>query len=52
VWLVNLNDQTIEVYRDPNFTCYGSKTVLRSGDQATPKAFPDVAVEVTELFKR
>jgi len=52
VWIVNLNDATIEVYREPNFTGYGSKTVLRAGDQAKPMAFPDVAVDVAELLKR
>ena len=28
VWIVNLPDATIEVYRDPHFTGYASKTVL------------------------
>jgi hypothetical protein len=49
---VNLNELSVEVYREPNFTGYGSKTVLRAGDQAKPQAFPDVAVGVAELLKR
>ena len=36
VWIVNLNDATIEVYREPNFTGYGCRTVLRAGGQARP----------------
>ena len=52
VWIVNLNNATIEVHREPNFTGYGSKTVLRAGDQAKPLAFADVAVDVAELLKR
>lgn len=52
VWLVNLNDETIEIYREPHFTGYGNKTVLRAGDDARPLAFPDVAVNVAELLKR
>ena len=52
VWIVNLNETTIEVYHEPNFTGYGRKTVLRAGDQAKPKAFPDVVVDVAELLKR
>jgi Uma2 family endonuclease len=52
VWLVNLNDETIEIYREPHFTGYGNKTVLRAGDNARPLAFPDVAVNVAELLKR
>jgi Uma2 family endonuclease len=52
VWIVNLNDETIEVYRHPHFDGYGSKTVLAAGDTARPQAFPDVAVDVGELLKR
>lgn len=52
VWIVNLNEETIEVYREPHFTGYGSKAVLRTGDQAHALAFPDVSVSVAELFKR
>jgi len=51
VWIVNLADLTVEVYREPHFTGYGAKTVLRAGDKATPQAFPDVAVDVAELLK-
>jgi len=52
VWIVNLNDATIEVYGEPHFTGYGSKTMLRAGDTVTPLAFPDAAVDVAELLKR
>ena len=52
VWIVNLIDQTVEVYHEPHFTGYGAKTILRAGDQAAPQAFTDVTVDVTELLKR
>lgn len=52
VWIVNLREESIEVYREPHFTGYGSKTILRAGDQANPQAFSDVAVDVAELLKR
>ena len=52
VWIVNLNELTVEVYREPNFAGYGSKTVLRAGQQAKPLMFPDAAVDVAELLKR
>ena len=52
VWIVNLIDATIEVYRGPHFTGYASRTVLRPGDQAVPHTFPDAAVNVAELLKR
>lgn len=52
VWIVNLPDQTVEVYREPHFTGYNSKTVLRASDKASPPAFPDAIVDVAELLKR
>jgi len=52
VWIVNLNELTVEIYREPNFAGYASKTILRAGDQASPQAFPDAAVDVAELLKR
>lgn len=52
VWIVNLNDLTIEVHREPHFTGYGARIVLREGDTAAPLAFPDAAVDVGELLRR
>ena len=52
IWIVNLNEQTIEVYRQPHFAGYGSKTILCAGDKASPQAFPDVSLDVAELLKR
>jgi len=50
VWLLNLPAKTIEVYREPHFTGYGSSKILRAGDKASPLAFSDVEVDVAELF--
>ena len=52
VWIVNLNDATIEVYREPHFAGYGSKTISRAGNEIAPLAFPDATVDVAELLKR
>jgi Uma2 family endonuclease len=52
VWIINLADLTIEVYREPHFTGYGSKTILRAGEKVSPQAFPDVIVDVAELMQR
>jgi Uma2 family endonuclease len=52
VWIVNLIDLTVEIYREPHFTGYEKKTVLRAGDKAIPAAFPNVAVDVAELLRK
>jgi Uma2 family endonuclease len=52
VWIVNLNELTIEVYRQPRFSGYSSKVVLQAGDKASPQRFPDAKVDVAELLKR
>jgi len=52
VWIVNLNDQTIGVYREPHFAGYGSKAILHAGDQASPARFPDVTIDVAALLQR
>ena len=51
VWIVNLTDLTVEVYRQPHFTGFALKTVLRPGEQAAPLVFPDAGVSVAELLK-
>lgn len=52
VWLVNLPEQIIEVYREPHYVGYATKQVLRVGDEARLQAFPDVAIEVQSLLRQ
>ncbi len=52
VWIVNLVEETIEVYREPNLTGYGSRQVLSHRDTARVAAFPEVAVDIGELLRR
>ena len=52
LWIVNLQELTIEVYREPHFTDYENKAILRAGDKAVPSAFPDVEIDVAELLRR
>ena len=52
VWIVNLNDQTVEMYREPHLSGYAGKSVLSPGDIAQPLAFPDLTVNVSELVRR
>jgi Uma2 family endonuclease len=52
VWIVNLPKQSIEVYREPRPENYGFKSVLGIGDVASPEAFPDIGIDVAELFRK
>ena len=50
VWIVNLQERVLEVYRGPHFTGYSSITLLRAGDSARPLAFPDANVKVADVL--
>jgi len=52
VWILNLVERTLEIYREPNFTGYSVRQILRPGEQVQLIAFPDVAIEVASLFGR
>ena len=52
VWIINLPEHKIEVYREPHYLGYASKSVLREKDQARPQAFPDVAIDVQSLLRQ
>jgi Uma2 family endonuclease len=51
-WIIILVDSTIEVYREPHSIGYGSKTILRIGDQAKSQAFTEVAIDLARLFRQ
>ena len=50
VWIVNLVDEQIEVYRGPTGGEYAVRTTHRRGDTLVPVALPDVAVRVEEIL--
>jgi len=50
VWLIDLQEQAVEVYREPHVTGYSSVNILRAADKAFLLAFPGVAVDLSELF--
>lgn len=52
VWIINLQELVIEVYREPHFTGYEQKTICREGDKASPAEFPDVKVDVDKLLQK
>jgi Uma2 family endonuclease len=51
VWIVNLPEKAIEIYRQPHFQGYGWSQSVRPGESAQPQSFPDVEVFVAELLR-
>ena len=49
VWLVDLASGAVEVHRDPMPGRYGSVEVARAGSQVSPRAFPDLTVQVSDV---
>ena len=49
VWILNVPQRQLEVYRQPNYLRYESKEIIREGDFA-PAAFPDALINITELL--
>jgi hypothetical protein len=52
VWIVNLDERTLEVYREPHYTGYAQIQVLRAGDTVAPALFPDAVIAVADLLRR
>lgn len=51
-WVVNLQEQQVQIYRDPHYTGYARTVVLKPGEIASPAAFPDVQVDIAALLHR
>jgi Uma2 family endonuclease len=51
VWIVNLVNGTLEVYREPHSAGYANSRILHEGDSAAPARFPDAVIEVAKLLR-
>jgi Uma2 family endonuclease len=51
VWIVNLAEGALEVYREPHFTGYANNQILHEGDFISPALFPDAIIEVAKLLQ-
>lgn len=49
-WVLNLVDRELVVFRSPKGGDYRERATYRSGDRVAPEAWPDVVIEVRELF--
>jgi Uma2 family endonuclease len=48
--LVNLNNNTIENYRQPSYDGYQNRETLHSGEILPLNAFPEIEISVSDLF--
>lgn len=51
VWLVNLRGGAIEVFRAPGVQGYARVTRIERGQRIAPLAFPDLVLQLDELFR-
>ena len=49
-WLVDLEQETITVYRDPSVDGYRAARVFRRGEQIAPAAFPDRPIAAASIL--
>lgn len=49
-WLMNLNDNCIEVYCQPHGDCYGEKTTLRVGDSVTLSQLEQISISIADIL--
>ena len=52
VWIVNLVDDQVEIYREPAFGRYSVTATASKEETISPVAFPDLQISVGELLKR
>jgi Uma2 family endonuclease len=50
LWIVNLNEQCVEVYRHPQANTYTHMQIFHRGEVLSLLAFPDVAIAVDDLL--
>jgi len=50
VWIENLSDNELLVYRNPTGETYAVSITLHRGDSVSPVAFPDVVFRIEELL--
>jgi Uma2 family endonuclease len=49
-WLIDLNTDTVTMYRGPGHDGYATSRIVRRGEHVAPAAFPDLAVAVDAML--
>jgi len=50
VWIEDLRNEVLLVYRDPSEDNYSTFLTLHRGESIAPRAFPDVMIEIEDLL--
>ncbi len=50
LWIVDVNAELVEVYRNPGLNGYESIQQFRRGESISPLSFPDIAISVDEIL--
>lgn len=50
VWIANLRAQEVTAYAEPSGSEYASVRIYRAGESISPRAFPDVALAVSDFM--
>ena len=49
-WLLNLEDDVLEIYRQPEGSAYRERIIVSADGSASPLAFPDVVIAMAEVL--
>ncbi|MGH8552373.1 MAG: Uma2 family endonuclease [Methylococcales bacterium] len=49
-WLLNLNENRLEVYREPRDKAYGRKMTLISGDRISLLQLPEIEIDIKDIL--
>ncbi|MEX2173736.1 MAG: Uma2 family endonuclease [Pirellulaceae bacterium] len=50
-WVVDVQQRTVHLFRQPGKRGYGQRLTYKEGQQLSPLAFPQVAIDLSELFR-
>ena len=51
LWIVNLKNNTVEIYREPSGEAYLTQHVARGQERIAPATFPDVEITVAKIVE-
>jgi Uma2 family endonuclease len=49
-WILNLQDDVLEVYRNPEGGAYREQVIVKADGRAAPQAFPDVIISLADII--